>query len=382
MTAHQSILVFPPTWLGDAVMATPALTELRAAYPDATITALTTPAAHAALEGVTDDENRPLIDAFIERNKKLTAALRTIDQLRATKPDAALILTNTLKSATLARTSGANTRIGYDRESRGPLLTRKLQAPKTDEGNWACVPAVSYYHHAARALIDPNHPTQLDPPSLDNPYRAQTTLPDHARMRIALTDAHKHSASQRLRTMFHEEHPRYAILNPGGNNPAKRWPPERFAALADHLAEQHNLAVLINGSPAEAGLCRSIAQHARTSPHVLPENSGHNLQTLIGLIANARIVITNDTGPRHIAAALARPLVSLFGPTDPRWTTIPVRALDDGRPSEFILVADPSLPAGEIANDHPERCRIDNITTEQVIASADDLLHATAQDVD
>ncbi|HIB68921.1 MAG TPA: hypothetical protein EYO33_28485, partial [Phycisphaerales bacterium] len=76
----------------------------------------------------------------------------------------------------------------------------------------------------------------------------------------------------------------------------------------------------------------------------------------------------------HIAAAFATPLVSLFGPTDPRWTTIPVAQLHNGSPSEVILVADPTLPAEESANDHPQRCAIEQIGYERVKAATDSII--------
>jgi len=76
-------------------------------------------------------------------------------------------------------------------------------------------------------------------------------------------------------------------------------------------------------------------------------------------------MVTNDTGPRHIAAAFNVPLVSLFGPTDPRWTTIPAPG------GEQILVADPTLPESEVADDHPERCAIERITLQSVREASD-----------
>jgi ADP-heptose:LPS heptosyltransferase len=74
-------------------------------------------------------------------------------------------------------------------------------------------------------------------------------------------------------------------------------------------------------------------------------------------------MVTNDTGPRHIAAALNIPIVTLFGPTDHRWTTIPYTR-------EQIVLADPTLPEEEVANDHPERCAIEQIGVEGVMAAA------------
>ena len=159
-----------------------------------------------------------------------------------------------------------------------------------------------------------------------------------------------------------------AILNPGGNNPAKRWPADRFAALADYLDRAHGLTVLLNGSPAESELCGAIAGSAATDPVVLPDH-GHTLGALKALAHEASLMVTNDTGPRHIAAAVGTPLVSLFGPTDPRWTTIPVPP-----EREAILVADDSLPVDEVSNDHTERCAIDNIPLDAVIAAADGML--------
>ncbi|MCA9307088.1 MAG: hypothetical protein KDA16_11170, partial [Phycisphaerales bacterium] len=78
-------------------------------------------------------------------------------------------------------------------------------------------------------------------------------------------------------------------------------------------------------------------------------------------------MVTNDTGPRHIAAAFGVPVVTLFGPTDKRWTTIPFK-------DEIEIDADPTLPEEEVANDHPQRCRVSNIALQDVVNAADTLL--------
>ena len=91
--------------------------------------------------------------------------------------------------------------------------------------------------------------------------------------------------------------------------------------------------------------------------------------TLKGVIAEARIVITNDTGPRHVAAALGTPVVSLFGPTDPRWTTIDF-------PMEKVLTAEPFLPSQLTADDHAASCAIERITVADVLAATAQLLAA------
>ena len=127
--------------------------------------------------------------------------------------------------------------------------------------------------------------------------------------------------------------------------------------------------VLLNGSPGEIDLLESIAGAAATNPVVLP-SLGTTLGSLKPIVQRAGLMVTNDTGPRHIAAAFGVPMVTLFGPTDHRWTSIPTRP--EG--PEAILLADPTLPAGEAANDHPERCRVDRITLERVLGAVDSLL--------
>lgn len=168
------------------------------------------------------------------------------------------------------------------------------------------------------------------------------------------------------------QRPSFALLNPGGNDPAKRWPPERFSAVADHLWRTHALRALVNASPREADLAQAVIASADTQTRpVSLAPLGITLGSLKGVVASASIMITNDTGPRHIAAAMGVPVVSLFGPTDARWTTIPFDR-------EQIIVADPTLPEQEVANDHPRRCAIDRIGSNDVIRAVDALLEPTA----
>jgi ADP-heptose:LPS heptosyltransferase len=198
-------------------------------------------------------------------------------------------------------------------------------------------------------------------------------LPMGTFMELGSSDSDRSKAAEIIQAAHLKPGERYAVLNPGGNNIAKRWPIERFAQLADHLHTAHNLRILINGSPAEADLCESIIRAAKCYPVSLPA-LGNTLGALKPIIDGATIMVTNDTGPRHIAAALSTPLITLFGPTDPRWTTIPTTPLPDGSPSETILVADPTLPASESANDQPQRCAIENIKYSTVQQAADDLI--------
>jgi heptosyltransferase-2 len=102
---------------------------------------------------------------------------------------------------------------------------------------------------------------------------------------------------------------------------------------------------------------------------ILPDH-GITLGALKAVVKRASLMVTNDTGPRHIAAAFGVPVVSLFGPTDHRWTVIPTKPGS----REAVVVADPTLEAGQLANDHPERCRIDRIDEERVRRAVQEVL--------
>lgn len=356
----RRLLVVMPSWVGDVVMATPALRLLRDALPGALIGGLVRPGNDALLAG------SDLFDELhVFRSHGMMAGKKAAGLVRPRRYDTALLLTNSFSTALIARLAFIPRRVGYDRDARAMLLSQKLRPPKNPDGSWRITPAVSYYHAAATAMLTGVLP-ELDTGPFAHADRAPLVLPGEARLELSLSENDLAAAGRTLAGAGVGEREPTAILNPGGNNPAKRWPADRFAQLADHLARAHGLRVLINGSPAELELCAQIRGLAETEPVVLGEH-GHSLGGLKALCARTRVMITNDTGPRHIAAAFGVPLVSLFGPTDARWTTIP-------HDRETVLLADPTLPPDQSANDHPGRCRVDKISTDSVIEAADALL--------
>ncbi|MEM0983494.1 MAG: glycosyltransferase family 9 protein [Planctomycetota bacterium] len=374
---HASrVLVVLPSWVGDAVMATPALCLLRRSMPGAYIGGLVRPGIDRILGGLADDQGRAVFDEFHTHHPtgvlgpKFAAA-----KVRPRQYGSAVLLTNSFSTALAVRIAGVRRRVGYERDGRGVLLTERLAAPKAQGragSGYAVVPAVDYYWHAVSAFLEPSTPP-LVPPALDHADRVELGLPSSERLRLAVTEKDQAEFERVVESIGLGADEAVAVINPGGNNPAKRWPVERFAAVCDHLSSEHGLRVLINGSPAEAEVCSAIAEAAATSPVVLSEHGG-TLGSLKALCARAAVMVTNDTGPRHIAAAMGCPVVSLFGPTDPRWTTIPTVPMADGSSSERVLVAEPNLEHGVIANDAPERCRVDRISVESVIGAVDDLL--------
>ncbi len=369
------LLIVLPSWIGDVVMATPTIRRIRNAYPGIFIGALVKPGINQLLSG-----NTLFDELHIATSTGMMATKKTANKIRPRQYDTALLLTNSFSTALTTRLAFIPRRIGYDRDTRAMLLTDPIAPPRNPDKSWKLTPAVDYYWNLASHLLN-------QPPldwSIHTPANCKDlplALPNDTYMELGFTNPDQTKATDILDRAHSagdpNTHARYAILNPGGNNPAKRWPIDRFAQLADHLQTKHNLRVLINGSPAEANLVNQIIALANTDPISLPA-LGNTLGTLKPIIAGASILITNDTGPRHIAAAFGTPIITLFGPTDPRWTTIPTRPLPNGSPSETIIVADESLPPDQSANDHPNRCSIEHITLPKVRESVDCTLCASS----
>jgi heptosyltransferase-2 len=371
------LLVVLPSWVGDAVMATPTLRLVRAAHPGTFIGGLVRPGIDQLLAG-TD----LLDEVHVERAQGMMGPKLVANKVRPRRYDAALLLPNSLSSALIVRLAGIPRRLGYDRDARGLLLTSRVAPPKDiggpRAGQPALVSAVDYYYNLVRRLDLVPAPVS----ELSHGAAAFLNLPPGQYMELGTTQEDEQLAAAILAEgRIPTGHP-FAILNPGGNNPAKRWPADRFAAIGADLARGESgdsMAILVNGSPGEADLCDEIEKRIRdASPDARVLNlshAGNTLGSLKALTRTAALMLTNDTGPRHIAAALGTPLVSLFGPTDHRWTTIPTRP---GAP-EVIVAADPTLPAHEIANDHPERCRIDRIGVEIVREGIGRVLEGSSQ---
>lgn len=353
----RRLLIVLPSWVGDAVMATPALRLIRDTLPGWYIGAICRPGIDQVLAGLDS-----LDEVHIAPTTGVLGPKRVAAQLRPRRYAAALLLTNSFSTALATRVAGIPMRLGYERDGRGLLLTHRLTAPKREGGGWAIVPAVAYYYHAARALLDVLADRQVDATAPIEP------LPTRARLELAATESDVAKATEVLAKAGVSPDTRLAVLNPGGNNTAKRWPPDRYGQLADWLLETHGLTSVINASPAEADIAAAVRAGSRCQPPSLADHGG-SLASLKGVLARSSLMVTNDTGPRHMAAALGVPVVSLFGPTDHRWTTIPTPA------GEALVLADPDLPEGQTANDDPQRSRVDRITLDRVQQAVETVLN-------
>lgn len=367
------VLVVCPSWVGDVVMATPALRLIRDSMPGVFLGALVRPGMDQVLSGTTFFDEIHVDRAAGVMGPKMAGA-----KIRPRKYDAALLLSNSLRTALVTRIAGIPRRIGYSRDGRGVLLTDRLIAPLRDEdspgtGKWAIVPACVYYWHAAQYLCDvaANGSARTDVQhDADEVLSAETSLPSHAQMELGTTDEDESAAFDLRQRAGVASDGQFVVLNPGGNNEAKRWPADRFAAIGSFVRDTSNLRVLVSGAPNERDLCDTIASQIGHGAVSLPAH-GVSLGSLKAIIKRASLMVTNDTGPRHMAAAFGVPLVSLFGPTDHRWTTIPAPA------GERIIVADPTLDPSASANDHPDRCAIDKISIGTVQSAVEELLKAS-----
>jgi heptosyltransferase-2 len=344
----KKLLIVMPSWIGDSVMATPALRAIRRAVPEAVICALGRPGIEVVLDGC------PYIDDYrIGRARGIRGSLRTARMLEPIGADTALLFPNSFITAIVARLARIPNRIGYNRDRRGLLLTHTLDPPRREDGKFAVISAVDYYLDLVRHIWG----TSPGGRPLDRTLELWTSPND------------EQEADRVLAAAGVGADERFAVLNPGANRTDKRWPAERFAQVADHLSEHHGTVVAVTGAPQERPVLHAVVEHART-PVVDLTRHGTTLLSLKAILRRAALLITNDTGPRHMAVAMGTPVVALFGPTDPRWTT-----LDFDRQIE--LMADPTLGSDELADEQPERCRIDRIEVDRVIAAADALLQSS-----
>jgi len=294
------ILIVLPNPLGDVVMATPALRALRTHFAGACVTLLGRQIGLDVLAGsgladqmVADDSCRP---PQVLRLPALAC------RLRAGRFDLAVLLPNSFRSALTAWLAGAKRIAGYDRDGRRRLLTDRL-APKRDRrGGFLPMPAIDYYLDLARFL---------------------GAACDSGRMELVVTPGEQQSADELLAQADADSRNPLVMLNPGAAfGPSKMWDADCFAAVADALIEQCGAQIIINAAPSEKPVAAAVERSMRHKPLLNFARRDNTIGMLKGLLRRSDLLITNDTGPRHVAAALGTALVTVFGCTDPVRTKI------------------------------------------------------------
>ena len=295
----ERIVVFLPNWVGDAVMATPALRGLRERFPSARIAFFGKPAPVAVLDGSgLCDQTIPDRPAGSSRRQGVFATGR---RLKGLSFDLAVLLPNSFRSALIARWARIDRRLGYDRDGRGWLLTDRRKPPRSG-GGLDVYPAVDYYLDLVADL---------------------GAVPDSRQLELGVTDAGEAQAIRLLTDAGHDPSRPLVLLNPGGAfGPSKRWPADRYAAAADALVDDCGAQIVINAAPGEEAVAGAVAVAMKHPPLVNLADDANSLALLRSLLKRTDVLITNDTGARHIGAAMRTSLVTIFGSTDPAWTII------------------------------------------------------------
>lgn len=294
--APSRIVLRAPNWLGDAVLALPAMTAVRRAFPRAELT-VAAPASLAALyrEGT---DVRP--DRVIELADKQREAIKA---LAAGTFDLGIIFPNSFRSAWQLRRARVPARWGYATAGRGVLLTRKSRPGK--------VSGPGPRHHADyfRALV-----------------RGLDVECDDAAPRIEVTTASAERAAALLAPKRGAiEGPIVGFAPGAAYGQAKQWPPDRVAAVIARLSSEHRATSVIVGAAHDRDAERAIESWLRAhAPDALTRVvdlvGRTSLGVLAGVAARCAVFVTNDSGAMHVAAAVGRPVVALFGPTDERAT--------------------------------------------------------------
>jgi heptosyltransferase-2 len=345
----KRILVWLPNWVGDVVMATPTLAALRGHFGSARITLVGRPVALALLKGSAwADET--IADAAGGAN--VLGSISLARRLRPERFDLAVLLPNSFRTAFIARAAGAKRIAGYARDGRGWLLQDKLSPPRDSRGKLTPVPALQYYARLA-ALLGAD--------CKDMPMSLPLSVADAA------------AAEEELRRCGADPDRPIVMLNPGAAfGTSKLWAAERYAQLADALIQKHGAQVIVNAAPAERATAAEVVGAMKHKPLLHFADRDNSLGLLKGLLARTDLLVTNDTGARHVGAAMGSAVVTIFGSTDPEWTRLDY-------PRERLVRVDVScspcqkkfcrLPAG--LSHH--QC-MTGITAERVLAAAEELL--------
>ena len=342
--AYANILLIKPSSLGDVVMALPALSALRRSFPQARIHWLIRPEFAPLIEG------HPHVDEIILFDRKFLAKachsiaaarglLALVSDLRYRRFDAVLDLQGLFRTGLLAWLSGCPLRFGSRWREMAHLFYTTSIPPRLE---WVHV--VDYYLKLVEAMGGSD-------------LRPEFVLPEKPTAETAARD---------LLSRHRIDFDRYAIIIPGSAQTSKCWPVDRFAALADRLASEHGLAAAAIGGKSEMGLIETIRGLATHPPVNLASQT--SLPELVEVLRGAKLVVSNDTGPGHIAAALGRPLVMMFS-----WSN-PLRVGPYGRPQ--CVVARDANKRGLASRSRDPQHSIEHITLDEVYARAVEQLQA------
>jgi len=292
------VLIRATNWVGDALMALPALRAVRKRYPEADIAIVARP---YVADIYRDQEICNQLIAYDPKgaHRGFSGRERLASEVRARKFDVALLLQNAFDAAWLAWRAKIPERIGYARDGRSFLLTKAVPVPRSGE-----IPAHEkfYYLELLRRA------GWLD------------SLPEESLIGLRVPEEKLRSASEFLRISgVRPGVMRIAVGAGASYGSAKCWPPSRFAEVANRLQAKADADVILFGTAAEASVSAAISVEMRRPPIDLTGKTA--ITDLPALLTQCHLFIGNDSGAMHVAAAVGLPIVAVFGPTDPEGTS-------------------------------------------------------------
>ena len=270
--------------LGDIVHALPVVAALRERYPDARIDWLVDSHHTAVVDLVTVISRRTAVDS-----RQALDGLRTIGMLRRERYDVAIDLQGLVKSAAFARLSGAARVIGFDRQHVRERAASCFYTDRVDPGD-------------AAHVVDRNLSLLAPLGITDRTRRFPIAVPASAALEPVAARVARDGRQG------------FALVNPGAGWPNKRWPLDRFGQVAAWIASARGLLPVVLWGPKEQDAAARIVDRSRGTAILAPKTG---VGDLLALSRGARLILSGDTGPLHVAAAVATPIVALFGPTDP-----------------------------------------------------------------
>jgi heptosyltransferase I len=294
----MNILIVRLGALGDIVHAVPAAAALRRAFPGARLDWLVEPQHQAIVELVT------VLDRLIVVGGRTPAAwVDTVRRLRQTRYDAALDFQGLMKSAVLARASGAARVLGFSiwhlREKTARPFYSDVSIVEGGAGPQEKATGADVASELADHVITKN-------------LRLLSTVGvETGRIEFPLAPI-RSAAAERVRQDVGGP---FVLINPGAAWPNKRWPAERFGEIAAFLREVRGLESVVLWGPREEPLARAVVAASGGAARLAPPTG---IADLLGLSRDASLMVSGDTGPLHVAAAAGTPIVAIFGPTNPR----------------------------------------------------------------
>jgi len=291
------ILIRATNWVGDAIMALPALRAVRKRFPDAEITIVARP----YVADIYRDQE--ICDQLIPYDPKglhagFSGRERLAAELRAQKFDVALLLQNAFDAAWLAWRARIPERIGYARHARSFLLTQRVPLPRQGE-----IPAhEKYYYLELLRRAGWGHSAK-----------------DETFIGLRVPEEKRRSADEFLsKSGVRQGAVRIAVAAGASHGSAKCWPPLRFAEVANRLQSETEAEIILFGTAAEASVSTAISAEMPRPPIDLTGKTA--IADLPALLSQCQLFIGNDSGAMHVAAAVGLPIVAVFGPTDPHGT--------------------------------------------------------------